>query len=147
MVPSNRVHGQPVDVAIGLRLQWRPAVDRAARTIEDAPDQVDADGRASHFATTPNNRVGQVEPSCSGEDLNDDAVAIHGEHLAAADRSVCADDFDELVEADSCGPVDDEQRPCDARSRSVLDGEKTPTATGLRAHSSAMAVRIVVVKS
>ena len=50
VIASDGVDRLPVDVTVGLGLERRPAVDRSARTVEDAPDEVDADGRPRDLA-------------------------------------------------------------------------------------------------
>ena len=86
VVAGDRVDRRPVDVAVGLGLHRRPAVDRTAGAVEDAADQIEPDGRARDLAPRADARVGQVEPGRAGQHLDDDPIPFDREHLAASYR-------------------------------------------------------------
>ena len=112
----------------------RPAVDRTAGAVEDAPDQIDSDGGASDLAPGANARVGQVQAGCARQHLDDDPLSFDREHLAPPDLSVGRDHVDELVVADPLDALREQQRPSHVRHGPMLDGEELRPA--LDRHSS-----------
>ena len=124
MVAGDGVDRQPVDVAVGLGLQRRPAVDRAGRSRRGCGRS----GRARRPCARPRRGRGRSCRGGSGRRVPASTWTtirspVDREHLAAPDRSVRRDDVDELVVADPLGLLGEEQRPRDVGHRPVLDGE------------------------
>lgn len=114
------VDRQPVEVALLLGHERRPAVGRPAHSVEHSADDVGPDGHARALGADEHRRRGEVEAARPAEHLHDHAVALELEHLAAAPLSVRRDDLDELVVGDPLRSLGDDQRARDVAHRAVL---------------------------
>ena len=140
VVAGDGVDRRAVDVAVRVGLHRRAAVDRATRPVQDASNQIDADGCPGDLAPRANARVRQVQAGCARQHLDDDPVPFDRQHLATPDLSAGRDHVDELVVTDALHAVREEQRPGHVRDGLVLDGQESGAV--VRGHSSSSSVRM-----
>ena len=102
-----------------------------AGAVEDAPDEVGADGHLGDLAPGADRRIGPVEAAGAAEDLHDHPVALDFEYLTAARLAVRGYDVYQLVVADLLGGLGDQERTRDVVYGLVVYGEEARPAVSV----------------
>ena len=124
------VHGQAVDVHVGVGQDGGAAVDGQAHAVEDAAEHVLADGELLRVAEEADLGLGQVDALRGLEQLDDGLVALDLQHLAAADLAVGELQLAQLVVGDALDVLHDHQGACDLSNGFIfLDHSSSPPAT------------------
>ena len=131
MAAGEGVEGHAADGEVVGRLEGRAAVYGRAGAVQDAPDEVGADGHLGDFAAGADRRVGAVEAAGAAEDLHDHPVALDFEHLTPARLAVRGNNVHQLVVADLLSGLGDQERPRDVVYGLVVDGEEARPAVAV----------------
>ena len=107
------VHGQAVDVHVGVGQDGGAAVDGVAHAVEDAAEHVLRDCQLLRVAEEADLGLGQVDALRGLEELYDGLVALDLEHLAASYLAVGQLDLAQLVIGDALDVFDHHQGACD----------------------------------
>ena len=107
------VHGQAVDVAVGLGENRGAAVDGLAHAVEDAAEHILAHAELQRMAEETDLGLREVDALRALEELDDGGVILDLEHLAAANLAVWQLDFGQLVIRDAFDLIDQHQRAGD----------------------------------
>jgi len=102
-----------------VRLDFGTAVDRSARSVQHATEQVLGQLHLHRLAEEPYRRV-PVDATGAFENLDRDVVARRFEHLSTAGLAVRRLDLDDLVVSDGLVDLGEHQRSADFRDRLVF---------------------------
>ena len=113
IVPGSRVHGQAVDIPMGLSQDGRAVIDGFTHAGEDAAQHIAGHGQIQRTAQEANLRLAQVDTGGGLEELDNCLVAVDLQHLAAADLAVGQLNLAQFVVSDAGDAPDDHQRAGD----------------------------------